>query len=358
MKKIFAAMLAVIMVFTLAACGADTPPAETPENGPDVATEAPAGEGEGTEEAAGTPEVTLKLAHSLAETLPLHQAFMEFSETVKERTNGAVQIDVYANGQLGAERDIVEGMQLGTVDFGYIATAVFANFVPDYYLFDAPFLFEDTESILAVCDSEIGENLGKQLEETQGLIQIGFMDVGGRNIFSTKPVETIEDFEGLKIRVMENDLHIALFNMLGAQATPMAFTELYTALQQGTVDAGENALQGITGSGFDDICKYITISNHIYGINVFAMGQQAYNKIPEEYRDIVMEEAWNCVLRERELVAAANESALSEMEANGCTVYTLDHEALVEKISPIYDQFADILPGELIQQVQEFLANR
>lgn len=347
MKKILAIILALSMVFALTACGSKT---EAPQT-----STVETGDSTKTAEKAADP-VVLKLAHGLAETLPLHQAFMEFADAVNEKTDGAVKIDVYANGQLGAERDLVEGMQLGTVDFAYIATAVLANFVPDYYLFDTPFLFADTESILSVCDSEIGETLGKQLRESQGIIQLGFMDVGGRNIFSTVPIETLDDFNGVKIRVMENDLHIALFNMLGAQATPMAFTELYTALQQGTVDAGENALQGITGSSFDDICKYITITNHIYGINVFAMGEEALEKIPEEYRDIVMEEAWNCVLRERELVAAANENALEEMKANGCTIYTLDHDELVAAISPIYDQFSDTLPTELIEQVHEFLA--
>ena len=331
MKKLLALLLTVVMICSLAASTA-------------------------VAHADSGKTVVLKFAHAVAETLPQHQAFVEFAEAVKERTGGAVQIDVYANSQLGGERDIMEGLQLGTIDFGCVSTAVVANFVPEYYLFDTPFLFSDTESTLKVCDSEIGQGMADKLHSSQGIRQVGFLDIGGRNVFSTKPVETIDDFKGLKIRVMENDLHIALFNAVGAQATPMAFSELYTALQQGTVDAGENSLMGIKGSGFDDICKYISITNHVYGINVLLLGDLAYQKIPEEYRDIVMEEAWNCVLNERVLVGEANQKAISQMEENGCTVYTLDHEALMEKVTPIYDKFADQLPTELIAQAQAMLA--
>ena len=114
---------------------------------------------------------------------------------------------------------------------------------------------------------------------------------------------------------MENEVHIALFNMLGAQATPMAFSELYTALQQGTVDAGENSLQGITGSGFDDICKYITLTEHIYAVCPLMISDASYAKIPDEYKDIFMEEAKKCVENERKLVAEQNNQALEDMAA-------------------------------------------
>lgn len=305
-----------------------------------------------------TQPVVLKLSHSQAEDLVIHKVSVSFANAVKERTNGAVKIDVYSSSQLGGERDNVEGLQLGTVDIAYVATAVIANFVPNYYLFDAPFLFADTDSAMAVCDSEIGKGLGQELHNKLKIRLLGFMDVGGRNIFGTKPVRTISDLRGTKIRTMENNLHMAVFNMLGAQATPMGWNEVFTALQQGTIDAAEQALFGITGNRFYEICKYIAISNHIYGVNVFIMGDPAYNKIPPQYRDIVMEEAWKCVVLERKMAREANEEALGILKANGCEISTLNHDELVSRVSPVYTQFASTLPLDLIAKTQALLASR
>ena len=243
-------------------------------------------------------------------------------------------------------------MQLGTVDMVYASTSVIANFVPDFSIFDAPFLI-NSDNVWKVCDGEIGEQLSQELLDTQKIRLIGFTDVGARDIFSTKPVKEMNDFSGLKIRVMENEVHIALFNMLGAQATPMAFSELYTALQQGTVDAGENSLQGITGSGFDDICKYITLTEHIYAVCPLMISDASYAKIPDEYKDIFMEEAKKCVENERKLVAEQNNEALEDMKSNGCEIYEIPHEELATAVSGIYEQFSDTFPQELVKKIQE-----
>lgn len=350
-KKVLAMLMAACMVMGMTACGSSD--GGTKENAADVTgkTENTASESEGDAKAA-TPEVTLKLGHSLAETLVAHQAMQEFTDSVYEKTNGAVKVDVYANSQLGSERDMVEGMQLGTVDMVYASTSVIANFVPDFSIFDAPFLI-NSDNVWKVCDGEIGEQLSQELLDTQKIRLIGFTDVGARDIFSTKPVKEMKDFSGLKIRVMENEVHIALFNMLGAQATPMAFSELYTALQQGTVDAGENSLQGITGSGFDDICKYITLTEHIYAVCPLMISDASYAKIPDEYKDIFMEEAKKCVENERKLVAEQNNEALENMKSNGCEIYEIPHEELATAVSGIYEQFSDTFPQELVKKIQE-----
>lgn len=338
-KQVISIMLATTMLAGLLLSGC---------SGPEGSTSTPGG----TDQSEPSGEtIVLKLGHSLSETLVAHQAMQEFADKVAERTNGAVKIDVYANSQLGGERDMVEGMQLGTVDIAYVSTSVLANFVPDFYIFDGPFLL-NSDNIWEVCDGEIGTNLGEQLSSSQNIRLLGFMDVGSRNIFSTKPVRSIDDFKGIKIRTMENEAQIALFNMLGAQATPMAFSELYTALQQGTVDAAENSLQGITGSGFDDICKYITLTEHIYAVNAFCIGNNSFEKIPEEYRDIFLEEAAACIENERELVGAENEAAVDDMRANGCEIYEIPHEELVAATEELYTQFADTFPAELVEQIR------
>lgn len=344
MKKRIVSMLAAITMLAglmLSGCSGPGGSANTPNETA----------GQGGNEPTSEETVVLKLGHSLSETLVAHQAMQEFADKVAERTDGAVRIDVYANSQLGGERDMVEGMQLGTVDIAYVSTSVLANFVPDFYMFDAPFLL-NSDNIWEVCDGEIGDELGQQLSDTQNIKLLGFMDVGSRNVFSTKPITKLEDFKGIKIRVMENEAQIALFNMLGAQATPMAFSELYTALQQGTVDAGENSLQGITGSGFDEICKYITMTEHIYAVNAFCMSNASLEKIPEEYRDIFLEEAAACIANERELVGAENEKAVDDMKANGCEIYEIPREDLTNAVADIYEQFKDTFPADLVEKVQ------
>lgn len=348
-------LLAVVMVLAMIAAvlsGCDASPAAqttAPTVAPAENTEVPGTES--TPDAQGEPEVVLKLAHGMAENLAQSQAMAAFAESVFEKTNGAVRIDVYPNGQLGGERDLMDAMQLGTVDFAYISTAILTNFVPDFSLFDAPFLFNE-DNIWKVCDGEIGQNLGQQLLDIQNIRLVGFMDVGSRNVFGTKSVEALADFSGIKIRVMENDIHIAMFNMLGAQATPMAWTELYTALEQGTVDCAENSLSGITGSGFDEICKYVTLTSHIYAVNGFCMSNLGYEKIPEAYRDIVMEEAWQCVVNERAAVAEQNTLALDQLKANGVTIYEIAQDEMYAAVAGVYEQLADKFPGDLIEQVK------
>lgn len=349
-KKTFALLLALCMLFMLVACGGSVsnPSSAAPAQTSSGSTAASTG---GTD-AAGEPELVLKLGHALSEQLVLHEAMVSYAEKVYERSNGRIRIDVYANAQLGNERDMVEGMQLGTIDIVYAATSVVANFVPSLSIFDGPFLFRDADHLFKVCDGDIGKGLTDEIKETQNLITLGFMDTGARHIFSTKPVRTMDDFSGLKIRTMENELQTTLFNTLGAQATPMAFGEVYTALQQGTIDAGEQPLQGITGSGFDEICKYVSLSGHVYSPNLFLLGGASYDKIPDDLKEMVLEEGWNACLLQRQLVGDANDGALDQLIANDVEIITLDHEELMAKAQPVYEQFSNLLDPDLVEQIK------
>ncbi len=355
-KKLLAIAITLTMMVTLfAGCsgGASSPAsssAAAPAQGSSDAT-SPAANPAPSSSVAAEPEVVLKLGHGLAETVVLHQAMLSYAEKVAERSNGRIRVDVYANAQLGNERDMVEGMQLGTVDIVYSATSIMANFVPACSIFDAPFLYRDSNHMFKVTDGEVGQKIADEIRTNQGLITLGFMDSGQRHIFSTKPVKTLDDFNGLKIRTMENELQIALFNTLGAQATPMAFGEVYTALQQGTIDAGEQPLQGITGSKFQEICKYVALTGHVYGANLFLMGEKAYEKVPEDLREMVLEEGMNACLLQRQLVAKENEKAIKMLEDAGVEITQMDQTALMEKVQPVYDQFSNLLPPDLVAEI-------
>jgi tripartite ATP-independent transporter DctP family solute receptor len=334
-KVIVAALVCVVAGFTFIGCGSGGSLSQSAS----TATEAK------------KPEIVLKLGHGLSETVVLHKAMLSYAQKVLEHSNGRARIDVYANAQLGNERDMVEGMQLGTVDIVYAATAIMANFVSACSIFDAPFLYRDAEHMFKVTDGTIGQAITKQIRDMQGLITLGFMDAGQRHVFSTKPIKTVDDFKGLKIRTMENDLQIALFNALGAQATPMAFGEVYTALQQKTIDAGEQPLQGITGSKFDDICKYVALTGHVYSACVFLLGEKSYNKIPADLREMILEEGKNCCLLQRQLVAAENAKAIDQLKNNGVTISVIDHEALLAKVKSVYTQFVKLLPPDKVAEI-------
>ena len=185
--------------------------------------------------------IHLKFGIVNSDTTNYYKGCVAIADEVREATNGKIDIKIYPSGQLGNERDLYEGAQLGSIDMFYAANAVMSSFIPEMKVLDQPFLFENAEEAHNVIDGELGELIAKKAE-VQGIHVVGWMESGFRNVFSNRPVETIDDFSGLKIRTMENSMHMALFNNLGAMATPMASGDVFTGLQQKTIDAAENSI--------------------------------------------------------------------------------------------------------------------
>jgi len=213
----------------------------------------PTGNSSGSKEATsnGSNEtITIRVGHVLAPTHPYTLGLEKFSELVAEKTDNKVKVEVFHSSQLGNERDMVEGLQLGTLEMALVSTAPLSSFTDDFLVFDLPFMFKDTENARKVVDSEIGQNLLDSLK-SQKILGLAYWENGFRNVTNNKkPIKTPDDLKGMKIRTMESPVQMESFNALGASATPMAFGELFTALQQNTIDGQENPLAIISTSKF------------------------------------------------------------------------------------------------------------
>ncbi|MBT2583370.1 TRAP transporter substrate-binding protein [Planococcus sp. ISL-109] len=282
----------------------------------------------------------LQAGHSLPEDHPYHLGFLEMAENVEERTDGRVTIEVFANSEIGAERELTEGMGLGTVDLVVSSTAPVTNFVPELEVLDVPFLFNDRESAVEILEGEIGDELFAKLEEN-GIIGLSWGENGYRHITNSKhPINTPADLEGLKIRTQENEIHLAAFEALGAQPTPMAWTEAITALQQGVVDAQENpAIVADQFSLYDANQKYMSLTGHVYSVAIYMMSQQTYDQLPEDLRDIVMEEGQKVGPMERDLIVEMEQESLQTLKDEGVEIIEdIDTAPFQEAVRPVYDQ--------------------
>lgn len=321
----------VVMIALLAACGG----ASNEDNN----NEANSGNGDKED----TTVYKLQAAHSLPEDHPYELAFLKMAETVEQRTDGRVIIETFPASQIGAEREITEGLSIGTVDLVVSSTAPVTNFVPELGVLDLPFLFNNREAAVKVLESEIGDELLTALGD-QGIIGLSWGENGFRHITNgVRPVETPEDLIGLKIRTQENAIHLAAFEALGAQPTPMAWTEALTALQQGVVDAQENpAIVADQFNLFEAKQKYMTLTGHVYSVAIFMMSQATYNKLPKELADIVVEEGQKIGTYERDLIVKMEQESLQKLREQGMEIIeNVDVDPFRNAISSVFDNYED-----------------
>ena len=299
-------------------------------------------------------EYNIRFGHDDTDTSTYHYGLLKFKELVEERSGGRVSVEVFPSGQLGSSRDMIEGLQMGTLECAFAVTAVMTNFMPEYNILDAPFIFRDYQHAYAVVDGEIGQELDAQWLKKQNCRIMGYMDVGFRHIYSSKPVRSISDIKGLKIRTMQSKLNMAVFNKLGAIATPMAGNEVFTALQQKTIDAAENAVQYVYHQKLYEVTPYITYTGHFYNFCAIMIAENYYQSLPKDIQDIIMSSAKDCVEFQRKLSRDFNEEATVKLK--GLDVEFIDsikHEDLVEAVSSIYTEFANVLPPAKIERIRK-----
>ena len=207
---------------------------------------------------------TLRLGHGLDTQHPVHKAMVYFGERLQENSKGKLKLKIYPSAQLGGERECLELLQIGSLDITKVSAAVLENFIPEYKVFSIPYLFRDKAHRFSVLDGKVGTDLKTKGEKFK-LRGLTFYDAGSRSFYTKqKPIHLPSDLKGLKIRVMKSNMSIAMVNQLGGAATPIAYGELYTALQQGVVDGAENNPPSFYTSKHYEVCKYYSIDCLLY----------------------------------------------------------------------------------------------
>lgn len=313
MKKFLSMLMAATMAATLlAGCGS---------NG--AASSAPASSGAASSGAAAADPITFKMSFVDPETSPYAQGGLKIAEEVEKATNGQIKIEVLAGGSLGGERDTIELAMDNSLDIATCANSVLTNFIPEMGILDQAYLWKNTDEAHAAVDGALGD-LIEEAAVNQGLHVIGYLESGFRNTFSTKPIKSMADFKGVTIRTMENKYHQAAFESFGAMPIAMSYNDVFTALQQGTIDACENATVNCLNSGFYEVTKNVTNSQHAFVYILLCMSDDAWNKIPAELQQPFMDAVQRGVEYERELLVTENEKAVEKLKELGVSFYDID----------------------------------
>lgn len=275
-----------------------------------------------------------------------------FEDELNRLAPGRFKVQHFPGGSLGGEREMVESLQLGTLQMAITGTAIIGNFIPDMMVMDMPFLFRDAAHARATLDGQIGRDLLAKFPQ-RGLVGLSLGEIGFRHITDNKrPIKTVDDLKGLKIRTMENPVHLAAFRALGAQPTPMAWTEVITALQQGTIDGQENPISILVSAKLWETQKYMTLTRHVFTPIAFTMSGMFFDKLSPADQEIIRKAALNGRTANRRYVDEVEKTGLDELRKNGMQVTSdVDTAAFQKRLEPVYKQYGERF-GDLIPRIK------
>lgn len=297
-------------------------------------------------------ETNIRVGHGAADTYHMHKAWVKFKEIVEEESNQEITVDIYPNGQVGGDRELTEAVQSGIVDMTAPVVEVMAGWDPAFSVPGLPYTFADRTAALEALNGEFGDELLARAE-IFGLKGLGWMENGIRNITSSKvAVHKPEDLAGVKIRTMQVEAHMDAFKEMGANPTPMSFNEVYSALQQGVVDAQENPLGHIYSSRFYEVQDYLTLSGHVYSTHMVLTNPDFYSTLKDEDRELIDSALKRAIDYQQEVIAVEEKEQLAAIEAAGVKIVSLTPEEL-EKFqqvtAPIREKYAKSVDQNLMQ---------
>jgi TRAP-type transport system periplasmic protein len=296
----------------------------------------------------------LNLGYVGRPTAPEGISVTAMAEAVKQRTNGRVEIRLHPGGALGGDREVIEGVTLGTVEMTVASTSIFANFVPDLQVFDIPFLFRDFDHAMGVLEGPVGQEMMAKIN-ARGLKGLAFGGIGFRQLTnSRRPVTGVEDVKGLKIRTQENQIHLQVWRALGALPTPMAIPEVFTALQQGVVDGQENPVGAIINNKFGQVQKYLTLSNHAFTPLALVVNPAAYAALSAGDKKVLDEEGLIAMRRTKDEVAKVEKTGVDELRGMGLQVVEkVDTAKFQDMLKPTFAELAKRFGESTINRIKD-----
>lgn len=298
---------------------------------------------------AAAQEYTWSLASVLPESHPVHSALVYFADQVAKETNGKVKVNVYPAGQLGQEKDYIEGIQLGTIDITKVSSAPLGEFSETLQVVSLPFIFRDAEHQHAVLRGPIGKKLMKDLEK-DNFKGLAFFDAGSRNVTNkVRPVSVPADLKGLKIRVMKSEPLIDTINAFGATAVPMGQSEVYVALQQNVIDGWENNEPTVISFNMQEVAKYFSYTRHVSIPDILIMRKDLFDSLPADIQDGIMRAVEQTIPYQSKQWADYVGQATEELKAKGMVFNEVDDITEFQKIvQPIYEKYGKSIGLDLI----------
>lgn len=290
--------------------------------------------------AVAAAQTVMKINIAIAQDSHQGIAIDTFAKEVGKRTAGRYKIETFFNASLGSERESIESVQLGTQALTFTSTGPVPNFVPEAKILDVPFLFRDKAHARAVLDGPIGQEMLTKFD-SKGFKALAWGENGMRNMTNNKrPINTPDDLKGLKIRTMENPVHVAAYKGLGIVATPMAMQEVFTALQQGTVDGQENPLSVIMAAKLDQVQKHVSLTGHVYSPGIFLMNKAMFDKLSATDKTAFLAAAKEGVKANRARVDADDAKGVAYLRDKGMNVIeNVDKTKFVATLAPVYVEF-------------------
>jgi TRAP-type transport system periplasmic protein len=316
---------------------------------------------------AGNTEIkerTFRFAFQNALEHPQGQGAKKFADLLAQKTGGKHAVKLFPGGQLGGDLQTVSALQGGTLDITVLNAGLLSGQVTEFALFDLPFLFNSGQEADAVVDGPFGKMLS-DLVASKGLVGLGYWELGFRNLTnSRRPITRLEDIEGLKIRVVQSPIYIDLFNTLGANAVPMPFPELYTALDQKIVDGQENPVAVILTSKFAEVQKHLTFTRHTYNPQIVIFSKRSWDKLDLDERTLIEEAAAEAKVFQRQLSRQTEGNAIESLKAAGMQLVELSPQEVARlraKVRPVAERFAkdanEAIARELFAELEKLRMN-
>lgn len=303
------------------------------------------------------PELILRYADNQPQDYPTTRAAEYFAQLVQERTQGRIRIRVYSNGELGDENSVLEQVQFGGIDFTRVSLGTLSDVFPDAEIYQLPYLYHDADHMWRVLDGPIGDDFLASVRKA-GVVGLSWFDAGSRSFYTRTKIESLDDLQGLTIRVQESGFMSRMVELLGARPVMMAYSEVYSALQTARIDGAENNWPSYESTGHFEAAPYVLLDEHCRLPEIQVMSTVALDRIAqvdEDYVSIVMQCARECALYERQLWQEREQASRQKVLATGCTETRLTQGELArfrQAVLPIYDGYSPE-QKEIIRRIQE-----
>ncbi len=331
MKKLLAVLLTLTMVFSFAACGGG-------------------GDGKTADGGDSGEKIVFKIAHQDSDDAPSNQMLQDVEKYVEEKTDGKVDIQLYPNGIMGSDREVLEGIQLGTVQMSNMGSSVLSTYGEKFSIFEIPFLYKDFEAICNAYDGELGEIYNDWLAE-EDFLCLGILTYGWKGLSNNvRPVSSPADMTGMKVRVMEVPMYIDTFKALGANPTAMSWNEIYTGLQQGTIEAQDNSPELTYTAKFHEVQKYYTNLNHVQGNGLLLVKKSYFESLPEDVQTVIQEAFDQEIQKQRARSVEDEQMYIQNMIDEGIQFTDLTDEQRAkfsEKVTSVHDHFREVVGDEV-----------